>query len=80
MVARALISVFDKTGLDDFARDLHELGVELVASGGTATFIAELGLPVTRVDELTEMPEMLSGRVKTLHPAIHAAILARRDL
>ena len=80
MVARALISVFDKTGLDDFARDLHELGVELVASGGTATFIAELGLPVTRVDELTEVPEMLGGRVKTLHPAIHAAILARRDL
>jgi phosphoribosylaminoimidazolecarboxamide formyltransferase / IMP cyclohydrolase len=80
MVARALISVFDKTGLDAFARDLHELGVELVASGGTATFIAELGVPVTRVDELTELPEMLGGRVKTLHPAIHAAILARRDL
>src|SRR4029079_8779629 len=56
MVERALISVFDKTGLDEFARGLHELGIELVASGGTATAIAELGIPVTRVDELTEVP------------------------
>jgi len=80
MVERALISVFDKTGLDEFARGLHELGIELVASGGTATAIAELGIPVTRVDELTEVPELLGGRVKTLHPKIHAAILARRDL
>ena len=79
MLERALISVFDKTGLDVFARDLHELGIELVASGGTATFIKELGLPVTRVDDLTEIPELLGGRVKTLHPKIHAAILARRD-
>ena len=59
--------------------DLHELGIELVASGGTATFVKELGLPVTRVDDLTEVPELLGGRVKTLHPRIHAAILARRD-
>ena len=80
MLARALISVFDKTGLDAFARGLADLGVELVASGGTATFIAELGLPVTRVDELTDVPELLGGRVKTLHPRIHAGILARRDL
>jgi phosphoribosylaminoimidazolecarboxamide formyltransferase / IMP cyclohydrolase len=79
VLERALISVFDKTGLDVFARDLHELGMELVASGGTATFITELGLPVTRVDDLTEVPELLGGRVKTLHPRIHAAILARRD-
>jgi phosphoribosylaminoimidazolecarboxamide formyltransferase/IMP cyclohydrolase len=76
---RALISVFDKTGLDGFARGLVDLGVEIVASGGTASYIAELGLPVTRVDEITEHPELLSGRVKTLHPRIHAGILARRS-
>ncbi len=80
MVERALISVFDKTGLETFARGLAGLDVELVASGGTATFVTELGIPVTRVDELTDVPELLGGRVKTLHPRIHAAILARRDL
>jgi phosphoribosylaminoimidazolecarboxamide formyltransferase/IMP cyclohydrolase len=79
MVRRALISVFDKTGLDEFAPGLAELGVELVASGGTAAYISELGLNVTPVDELTDVPELLGGRVKTLHPRIHAAILARRD-
>jgi phosphoribosylaminoimidazolecarboxamide formyltransferase/IMP cyclohydrolase len=79
-VRRALISVFDKTGLDEFAAGLSELGVELVASGGTAADISELGLSVTPVDELTDVPEMLGGRVKTLHPRIHAAILARRDV
>jgi phosphoribosylaminoimidazolecarboxamide formyltransferase / IMP cyclohydrolase len=77
---RALISVYDKTGLDEFAAGLAELGLELVASGGTAAFISELGLAVTPVDELTDVPELLGGRVKTLHPRIHAAILARRDL
>lgn len=76
---RALISVWDKTGLDVFARGLVELGCELVASGGTAAFLEELGLQVTRVETLTDSPEMLGGRVKTLHPRIHAAILARRD-
>jgi phosphoribosylaminoimidazolecarboxamide formyltransferase/IMP cyclohydrolase len=76
---RALISVYDKTGLEEFARGLAELDVELVASGGTATALEEAGLEVTRVDELTEVPELLGGRVKTLHPRIHAAILARRD-
>jgi phosphoribosylaminoimidazolecarboxamide formyltransferase/IMP cyclohydrolase len=79
MLERALLSVFDKTGLDTFAQGLHELGVELVASGGTATYLADLGLAVTRVENLTEVPELLGGRVKTLHPRIHAAILARRD-
>jgi phosphoribosylaminoimidazolecarboxamide formyltransferase / IMP cyclohydrolase len=77
---RALISVYDKTGLDEFAAGLAELSVELVASGGTAAFISELGLAVTPVDEITDVPELLGGRVKTLHPRIHAAILARRDL
>jgi len=76
---RALISVFDKTGLDDFARGLAELGFELVASGGTAEHLEKLGLDVTRVEDVTHAPEMLGGRVKTLHPGIHGGILARRD-
>ena len=74
---RALISVYDKRGLDDLARGLNELGFELVASGGSAAYLEELGLPVLKVEALTESPEMLGGRVKTLHPRIHAAILAR---
>jgi phosphoribosylaminoimidazolecarboxamide formyltransferase/IMP cyclohydrolase len=76
---RALISVYEKEGLAEFAEGLVDLGFELVASGGTAAALGEHGLPVTRVDELTEVPELLGGRVKTLHPRIHAAILARRD-
>ena len=76
---RALISVYDKSGLDVFARGLAELGVRLVASGGTAEHLGELGLEVERVESLTEFPEMLGGRVKTLHPRIHAGILARRE-
>jgi phosphoribosylaminoimidazolecarboxamide formyltransferase/IMP cyclohydrolase len=79
LIRRALISVYDKAGLDVLARGLSELGVELVASGGTAAYLEELGLQVGRVESLTEVPEMLGGRVKTLHPRIHAAILARRD-
>ncbi len=79
MIKRALISVYDKTGLDQFALGLDELGVELIASGGTAAFLEELGLTVSHVEALTESPEMLGGRVKTLHPRIHAGILARRD-
>jgi phosphoribosylaminoimidazolecarboxamide formyltransferase/IMP cyclohydrolase len=76
---RALISAWDKQGLDRFAAGLAELGCELVASGGTAAYLRELGLAVTTVESLTEMPELLGGRVKTLHPAVHAGILARRD-
>jgi phosphoribosylaminoimidazolecarboxamide formyltransferase/IMP cyclohydrolase len=77
---RALISVYDKTGLQDFARGLSELGFDLVASGGTADYLeTEVGLDVERVEELTGVAEMLGGRVKTLHPRIHAAILARHD-
>ncbi len=76
---RALISTYDKTGLDNFARSLAELGWELIASGGTAAYLEELGLAVEHVDALTDFPEMLGGRVKTLHPRIHAGILARRD-
>ena len=77
---RALLSVYDKTGLGAFASGLAELGFELVASGGTARFLEDQGLTVTRVEDVTEFPELLGGRVKTLHPRIHAAILARREL
>jgi phosphoribosylaminoimidazolecarboxamide formyltransferase/IMP cyclohydrolase len=76
---RALISVYDKAGLDEFAGGLADLGWELVASGGTAAYLEELGLEIEKVEDLTKSPEMLGGRVKTLHPRIHAAILARRD-
>jgi phosphoribosylaminoimidazolecarboxamide formyltransferase/IMP cyclohydrolase len=80
VIERALLSVYDKTGLEEFARGLAGLGVELVASGGTAEYLRERGIEATGVDELTEVPELLGGRVKTLHPRIHAAILARRDV
>jgi phosphoribosylaminoimidazolecarboxamide formyltransferase/IMP cyclohydrolase len=76
VVRRALISVYDKTGLDDLARGLHEAGVEIVSTGTTAATIRELGVPVTAVDEVTGFPEILGGRVKTLHPHIHAGLLA----
>ncbi len=79
-VRRALLSVSDKTGLVDFARGLSALGIELVASGGTAGTLREAGLAVTDVEALTGSPEMLGGRVKTLHPRVHGGILARRDL
>ncbi len=79
MIERALLSVYDKTGLVQLATGLAELGVELVASGGTAAALEEHGLAVARVEELTGFPELLDGRVKTLHPRIHAGILARRD-
>lgn len=79
-VERALLSVSDKAGLVELAKDLAALGVELVASGGTARAIRDAGLPVLDVAELTASPEMLGGRVKTLHPKIHGGILARRDL
>jgi phosphoribosylaminoimidazolecarboxamide formyltransferase / IMP cyclohydrolase len=77
---RALISVWDKNGVADFARGLAAVGFELVSSGGTADFLTDAGLEVTRVETVTAAPEMLGGRVKTLHPRIHAGILARRDL
>lgn len=76
---RALLSVSDKSGLVSFAWKLHEAGVELIASGGTARQLSEAGLPATAVEELTGFPEILGGRVKTLHPAIHGGILARRS-
>ena len=75
---RAILSVYDKTGLVEFARGLVELDFELVASGGTARTLSAAGLPVTQVDQITGFPEILGGRVKTLHPAVHGGILARR--
>ncbi len=75
---RALLSVSDKTGIVEFARGLAELGFELVSSGGTATAIADAGIPVKKVSEITGAPEILDGRVKTLHPKIHGGILADR--
>lgn len=78
-VRRALLSVTDKSGLVEFARGLHELGVELLSTGGTAATLRQAGLPVRDVAELTGVPEMLSGRVKTLHPRVHGALLADRE-
>jgi len=75
-VRRALVSVYDKTGLEELARGLHEAGVEIVSTGSTAARIRDLGIPVTAVDEVTGFPEILGGRVKTLHPHVHAGLLA----
>ncbi|MDZ4280189.1 MAG: bifunctional phosphoribosylaminoimidazolecarboxamide formyltransferase/IMP cyclohydrolase [Hydrogenophaga sp.] len=80
MFMRALISVSDKTGIVELAQALHSLGVSLISTGGTAKLLAEQGLPVTEVAEVTAFPEMLDGRVKTLHPKVHGGLLARRDL
>lgn len=77
---RALVSVYDKTGLVTLVAGLHEAGVELVSTGGSAKLIADAGLPVTKVEDLTGFPECLDGRVKTLHPRVHAGILADRRL
>ncbi|MEB5963610.1 bifunctional phosphoribosylaminoimidazolecarboxamide formyltransferase/IMP cyclohydrolase [Comamonas testosteroni] len=77
---KALISVSDKTGIVEFAQALHALGVQLLSTGGTAKLLADKGLPVTEVAEVTRFPEMLDGRVKTLHPMVHGGLLARRDL
>jgi phosphoribosylaminoimidazolecarboxamide formyltransferase/IMP cyclohydrolase len=77
---KALLSVSDKTGIIEFAQALHGLGVKLISTGGTAKLLADQGLPVTEVAELTGFPEMLDGRVKTLHPKVHGGLLARRDM
>src|SRR3712207_3483229 len=77
-IRRALLGVYDKSGIEELARGLAEGGVELVSTGATARRIAEAGVPVTPVEEVTGFPECLDGRVKTLHPAVHAGILADR--
>ncbi len=78
-IRRALLSVYDKTGIIDFARFLAEQNVELISTGGTWSVLSKAGLPVRQVQEITGFPEMLDGRVKTLHPAVHGGLLARRD-
>ena len=79
-VQRVLVSVTDKTGVVEFARALHdEFGAEIISTGGTARAIAEGGVPVTPIDEVTKFPEMMDGRVKTLHPMVHGGLLAKRD-
>ena len=78
-MTRALLSVSDKTGLADFAKGLVALGFELVSTGGTLATLQAADLPVTPIDEVTQFPEMLDGRVKTLHPRVHAGLLAKRD-
>ncbi|MGO4392014.1 bifunctional phosphoribosylaminoimidazolecarboxamide formyltransferase/IMP cyclohydrolase [Variovorax sp. M-6] len=80
MPMNALISVSDKTGILEFAQALHALGIKLLSTGGTAKLLADAGLPVTEVADHTGFPEMLDGRVKTLHPKVHGGLLARRDL
>src|SRR5574337_698134 len=79
-ITQALISVSDKRGAVDFARALAELGVNILSTGGSAKMLREAGVAVTEVSDYTGFPEMLDGRVKTLHPKVHGGILARRDL
>lgn len=78
-IKRALISVSDKTGIVEFAKVLKEFNVEIISTGGTAKALKDAGIDVINIDEVTGFPEMLDGRVKTLHPKIHGALLARRD-
>ena len=76
----ALISVSDKTGVVELARGLHDLGMQLISTGGTAELLRSQGLPVREVAEVTGFAEMLDGRVKTLHPKVHGGLMARRDV
>ena len=78
-ITRAILSVTDKTGIADLASELHNMGVEVLSTGGTAKVIRNAGVPVKDVSELTGFPEMMGGRVKTLHPKVHGGILAIRD-
>jgi len=81
VIKRALVSVTDKTGVVDFCRALaEEFGVEIVSTGGTAKVLADAGVAVRPIDDLTGFPEMMDGRVKTLHPRVHGGLLARRDV
>ena len=79
MKKRALISVSDKTGIVELARELEQLGFEIISTGGTAKALIEAGIAVINVSDVTDFPECLDGRVKTLHPKIHGGILAVRD-
>jgi phosphoribosylaminoimidazolecarboxamide formyltransferase/IMP cyclohydrolase len=77
-IRRALISVTDKTGVAEFAQGLHDLGVEIISTGGTARVLEAAGVPVREVSEVTKFPEMLDGRLKTIHPGIAGGVLAVR--
>ena len=79
-IKRAVISVSDKNGIVDFAKELAASGVDIISTGGTFKLLKENGIKVTEVSDVTGFPEMLDGRVKTLHPKVHAGILARRDI
>src|SRR5580692_2654023 len=79
-IRRALLSVFDKAGLVDFATTLNGMGVQLISTGGTARALRDAGLPVTDVSDVTGFPEIMDGRVKTLHPKIHGGLLGRRGI
>src|SRR5579859_6176101 len=78
-IARAVLSVSDKTGIVEFARGLSQLGIEIVSTGGTATALTEAGVHVRSISDLTGFPEIMDGRVKTLHPRLYAGVLALRD-
>src|SRR5262245_35033883 len=78
-IKRALVSVSDKTGIVDFVRNLTNFGVEIISTGGTAKALRDAGLTVVEISELTGFPEMMDGRVKTLHPKVHGGLLALRD-
>ena len=79
-IQRALISVSDKTGILEFAKALHNSGIEILSTGGTAELLRKDGVPVIQVSDYTGFPEMMDGRIKTLHPMVHGGILARRDV
>ena len=79
-ICRALISVSDKRGIEQFATRLHQANVEILSTGGTARALSAAGIPVTEVSDYTGQPEMMDGRVKTLHPRIHGGLLGRRDV
>ena len=79
-IKRALVSVFHKDGLEEILRTLNALGVELLSTGGTQSFIESLGFPCRKVEDVTSYPSILGGRVKTLHPKIFGGILGRREL
>ena len=78
-IKRALISVSDKAGIYDFSKALLEMDIELISTGGTSKYLKEQGLSVTDVSEVTNFPELMDGRLKTLHPKIHGGLLARRE-
>ena len=78
-VKRALISVYDKVGLDDFAKKLITMNIEIISTGGTSDFLKSHGIPVTEVSEITNFPELMDGRLKTLHPKIHGGLLGVRE-